>query len=166
MSNLCECGCGQIVKPGNRFINGHNRKGKKPSKETRLKLKENNARYWQDKHLSKETKIKISDSLKGEKNPKYWKGKKRPEMSKENNPRWNEDCDHYDILHYEAYKKFGLPCCEICGISNDEYFKLYNERFSMHNTLNPKDYTMMESYAWQTLCRSCHQKIESKTGVN
>lgn len=25
----CECGCGQIVKKGNRFVNGHNRKGKK-----------------------------------------------------------------------------------------------------------------------------------------
>lgn len=24
---LCECGCGEEVKPGNMFINGHNRKG-------------------------------------------------------------------------------------------------------------------------------------------
>lgn len=27
-SNLCECGCGRVVKPGNKYIHGHNRAGK------------------------------------------------------------------------------------------------------------------------------------------
>lgn len=43
--NLCECGCGREVKPGRRFINGHNSKngnnpmlGVKMSVESRLKM--------------------------------------------------------------------------------------------------------------------------------
>lgn len=35
---LCECGCGQEVKPGNRFINGHNWKGVTKSPEHRNAL--------------------------------------------------------------------------------------------------------------------------------
>lgn len=35
---LCECGCGQEVKQGNRFICGHNRRGVEASDETRLKM--------------------------------------------------------------------------------------------------------------------------------
>ena len=36
---LCECGCGEKVsKIGNRFINGHNRRGKKFSLDPRLKM--------------------------------------------------------------------------------------------------------------------------------
>lgn len=27
MKNLCECGCGELVKKGNNFINGHNGRG-------------------------------------------------------------------------------------------------------------------------------------------
>lgn len=42
---LCECGCGEEVKPDRRFINGHNNKGKKLPK------------------LSEETKKKISETL-------------------------------------------------------------------------------------------------------
>lgn len=35
---LCKCGCGQEVKPGNRFIHGHNQRGTKASDETKLKI--------------------------------------------------------------------------------------------------------------------------------
>ncbi len=37
-TKLCECGCGEYTKPGNRFIYGHQRKGAKQSKEARRKL--------------------------------------------------------------------------------------------------------------------------------
>lgn len=32
-ANYCQCGCGQEIKIGNRFIQGHNSYGKKLSKE-------------------------------------------------------------------------------------------------------------------------------------
>jgi len=34
----CKCGCGQIVKLGNKYINGHNLKTKKYSEKTRKKI--------------------------------------------------------------------------------------------------------------------------------
>ncbi|NQV00347.1 MAG: hypothetical protein HQ538_06435 [Parcubacteria group bacterium] len=39
--NKCECGCGQQVKSGNRFVHGHNWKNKKRrllSEETKKKM--------------------------------------------------------------------------------------------------------------------------------
>jgi hypothetical protein len=32
----------------------------------------------------------------------------------------------------------------------------------MHNTLVPKDYTVLESYAWKCVCNSCHQKLHPR----
>lgn len=39
---LCECGCRERAKPGNRFLYGHNRKGTKLSKEHKRKILEAN----------------------------------------------------------------------------------------------------------------------------
>jgi hypothetical protein len=36
---LCECGCGQEVKPGDRFIYNHHRKGKEFTAEHRANLR-------------------------------------------------------------------------------------------------------------------------------
>jgi 5-methylcytosine-specific restriction endonuclease McrA len=68
---LCFCGCGQEVKKNNKFIFGHQNRGK------------NN--YMYGKHHSEESKLKNSESnkgkQKGEKNPFY--GKKHTENSRE-----------------------------------------------------------------------------------
>lgn len=38
MKNKCKCGCGMRIKSGNRFIRGHNRKGKKLTREHLRKI--------------------------------------------------------------------------------------------------------------------------------
>ena len=42
MDKLCECGCGLVVKPGNKRINGHGSKGIKRSE----KIKSNMRKSW------------------------------------------------------------------------------------------------------------------------
>lgn len=69
----CKCGCGNIVKLENRYINGHNfkNKDKKLSEETKLKIRLANI----GKKHTKETKLKISESMKGKKHTKETKKK-------------------------------------------------------------------------------------------
>jgi len=55
-TNFCECGCGQVVKEGNRFISG--------SHVLRV-----NRGSRKGAHLSAKTKMKISESLKGKHPP-------------------------------------------------------------------------------------------------
>ena len=65
---LCECGCGCIVKYGNRFIHGHNTRvnnpGKKPSKETREKISISMKEYRVNNPLSDEEYQQLSDANK------------------------------------------------------------------------------------------------------
>ena len=76
---LCACGCGQVVKPGNKFINHHNRKGLKSTVGHKQKIsaaligkpksKEHckNIRKGQiGKKVSEETKQKLSISHMGQ----------------------------------------------------------------------------------------------------
>jgi len=71
-------------------------------------------------------------------------------------------------LHNRAWELFGKDCCEICGMSLTEYTELTGRRFDMHNTLEPKDYTVLESQVWMTVCamaygNKCHYKVENNT---
>ena len=51
--------------------------GKHVSDETKKKISENNIRYWKGKHLSDETKKKMSEN-----NVRYWKGKHHTDETK------------------------------------------------------------------------------------
>jgi very-short-patch-repair endonuclease len=113
-NNICLCGCGKEVKKGNQYINGHNKStlgkisklkgktfkeyfGEEKAKEISEKI---SIGKIGDKNPAKrdDVKIKISKSragkLRGEENPKFWKGKKNPGQSqrmKENNPSFRPD---------------------------------------------------------------------------
>jgi hypothetical protein len=63
--------------------------------------------------------------------------------------------------HEKAWKLFGKKFCEGCGITLDEYIVKYNKRFDMHNTLEPKNYCILEEKAWMCLCVKCHGLIET-----
>ena len=72
----CGCGCGELAKEGNIFINGHNAKdkfnpmyGKHHSEETRKKI----SIAEKGKIISDDVKKKMSDMYKGKNNPNYGK---------------------------------------------------------------------------------------------
>jgi len=46
-------------------------------------------------------------------------------------------------------------------MSNEEHLQRYNRRLDLHNTLQPKDYTILKEEAWLALCRPCHIKLEA-----
>lgn len=139
---------------------------KKISDAGKKKVGEKNPFYGK-KH-SDESKDKMSkirkDNYFGENHPMYGKKHSVESIEKmklqngENHPSWNGGCNQF--WHSKAYDLFGRSECEICGISNNDCIEKYNKRLSMHNTLEPKDYTILEQEAWQCLCSECHTKIE------
>ena len=110
----CKCGCGCVVKPGNTYINGHNKptlgkphkhKGKTYKElygEIKSKEISEKIRTFKlgDKNPAKRTEVKekISKNRKGKltgnDNPNFWKGKRNIEQSKRmkiNNPLFKND---------------------------------------------------------------------------
>lgn len=114
---LCECGCGQPVK--NRFVNGHNNRGKHPTEETRKKMSisrrgSKNPNYG--KHHTLEVRNKISESLLGKKG--YWKGKK---LSEEHKQKIGEASKERSIGKNSPM--FGKPPSKGAGRSKGSYCK-------------------------------------------
>ena len=69
---------GKELKPETRKKISESNKGKNKSprsEETKIKISENNAKYWKGKHLSEEHKQKLSQSKKGKPRGKYNKQK-------------------------------------------------------------------------------------------
>lgn len=73
---LCECGCGRVVREGNRFIHGHYNRGKHFSKETREKM----SKAMKGRVISVEQRKKQSERMMGKNNPMF--GKPRSEGTK------------------------------------------------------------------------------------
>jgi len=70
---LCECGCGERVRrTGNRFVNGHNRRGQKLSDKHRRNISERQKggdNHFYGKTHSAEARHKISRALTGRPSP-------------------------------------------------------------------------------------------------
>jgi hypothetical protein len=102
---------------------------------------------------------KISESKKGKKNT-IKHNINISEAQKGNKYTW--DGGSYACWHIKAWEKFGKNYCEICYIDINTYMEKYNKRFDMHNTLNPKDHTILEPEVWQCLCINCHKMVEKE----
>jgi hypothetical protein len=143
---------------------------KKISDACKKRVGEKNSFYG--KTHSNETKKIMSEKKKNlfsnkDNHPMYGRNHSEESIEKmklqngRNHPSWNGGSNQF--WHDMAYDLFGKNECEICSISNNDCVEKYNKRLSMHNTLDPKDYTVMENIAWQCLCSECHQKVEKGT---
>jgi len=107
----CECGCGQIVKEGNRFIYGHNLKGYKLTKEQReRKAKKCKEFYRTHPNAAKENAKKISAtklSVDGNKRLRdaLFKCKERIRQKLIGRKSWNKMAEKDKIT----------ICCKECG---------------------------------------------------
>jgi hypothetical protein len=126
-----ECACGKcgLTRPKynkwgqiHRFIRGHDKIGKKPSEETRKK---------------------ISESQKGEKNHNY-------RMKSENHGNWKGDNISYKGLHHWVNKHLPKPdLCQLCKEKPPKELAcitgIYNREFKN----------------WARLCYKCHRNWDN-----
>lgn len=177
----CECGCGLEVKLGRRFINGHNRKGMKDSKETIQKKKKNCGKYIR----TEEIKNKIT----GEGNGMFRKthtDENKELFRQQNYVRFSNVEERYRIgdsvrQHYIDYpvKKIIKSILMIGNISSRD--KEYNPSNNMniqerdkgicqnpacfnpsksidvHHIDKNRNNNRLENLI--TLCRKCHRKV-------
>lgn len=116
MSDLpfCKCGCGgRVTNKNNKYINGHNWRGKRHKTETLKKLRENKTGeqnpFYGKKH-TEESRQKMSESKRGKKS--HRKGKKLPKKVVEKIRRthikngkksWKKKYYKNDIALYDSY---------------------------------------------------------------
>jgi hypothetical protein len=90
---------------------------RKFSEETRRKMSESqkgHIGYMLGKHHTKESKLKISKN-----HARFWLNKKNPFITGENNSAWKAEDASYRAKHYWIERKLGKPkFCEECGNKN------------------------------------------------
>lgn len=135
---LCECGCGQEAKEGNRFIRGHHTRGVTLTNEHKKKLSEANL----GRSLSEKHKRKIGEANSGA-NHHNWQGgiSFEPYCSKFNNS-----------FKESVRERFGRVCF-LCG-EREEDVKL-----DVHHVTYDKSCLCSEvECEFVPLCKRCHGK--------
>ncbi len=118
------------------------------------------------KKRTPEFKAKMSAIRKGQKHSVETRRKMSNAQLKEKNYQWKGGCSAY--YHRKARELFGAPFCQDCGITLEEYIqnktKHPRKKFDMHCV--SEDYTILESWNWENICRKCHWKTYSTKKEN
>jgi hypothetical protein len=163
---LCECGCGEEVNPGRRFIAGHQRRGVKLSEEHKSKIgeahkgktlsKEHREKLSQakiGKTLSKEHREKLSIVMTGHSTSKETKIKIGIANSK---PRTDGYCEAWSDKEY--VEDLRGSACEACGITSLFSIHISGRRLATHHKTGKKECSPDDI---QTVCGSCHAKLHN-----
>jgi hypothetical protein len=179
--HLCECGCGEYARLGNRFIHGHNNKGRrKLESEPKLcecgcgefvKLGNRFINHHNSKVITEETKAKISKGNRGKKRTKEQKrilseAHKNPSKEiqrkyaikaiNQMKPRRDGYCD---VWSDEEYKNdLRKSACENCGITNMLSIHLFGMKLHTHHKNGKKKCAPDDI---QTLCARCHTQLHT-----
>lgn len=142
---LCQCGCGKKVKPGNKYIRGHN--SRCFSEEAKRKI----GLASKGRIPSKEARKRMSEAGKGRKFTKEHR-RKMSEASKK-----NKGSKHSQFLYgkvfilNEQHKRHKKQEC---------YFECESTNYDLHH--KPKlDYEDILNWEGEliNLCHSCHMKV-------
>jgi hypothetical protein len=148
MENFCECGCSEVVK--NRFVSGHNRRGKIHTKETKVRM----SITAKERGITEETRAKMIKALTGRKLSEDHKQKIAFSVMK---PRTDEYCDAWSDQEYkEDCKK---TYCETCGITRMMHLKISGKKLIPHHIDGNKANCHPDNF--KTLCNSCHTKYHN-----
>lgn len=128
----CACGCGKTTskyrKEGNRY----------------RKDRPNTVIY---RHYSKDTRKKLSEQKKGEKNPMFG-------IVADKHPKWKDNDIGYIKMHEWIRKYYPRPkLCQICGIN------------SKLDAANISGKYLREINDWLYLCRKCHINYDKNKKV-
>jgi hypothetical protein len=120
MNSLCKCGCGkEVINEKNKFINGHNRTGKKVSPETLIKIKKTYLENYGVEHPFqsediKEKFIKTCLEKYGVKNPNQLKEIKE-KIKQINRKKYGGNSPY---CSKEVQEKGKQTCLEHFGVNN------------------------------------------------
>jgi hypothetical protein len=138
---FCACGCGEFAKSGNDYIFNHHWLGKSHTKEAKEKVSAANSNPSIEKRKRLKAAAKQRELLKSERlgltQSKY--------------------CDAWEDHEYR--NDLRGPACETCGITNMMCMKVSSMQLSTHHK-NGKGNCSPEDI--QTVCTSCHMRLESK----
>lgn len=132
---LCECGCGQVVKSGNRFIHGHNGKGIKRSNEigkkiseakTGVKFSSEHCKALSEAHigikLSSEHSKAISEALTGRKlSPEHCMAISRSQIKRFKDPNARKKSSESGMGHDVSMETRQRSSATRRGIPYDEW---------------------------------------------
>lgn len=79
----------------------------------------------------------------------------------EKGEHWRGKGKSYENCHLIANKLHRKESCEICGMTTEEHFILYDMNFHLH--CMSKDYTDMSKENWTSCCIPCHWILEGES---